>query len=407
MTGPRLILAMCLAEIVGMVSFATFPALLPTFFAEWRLTNTEAGWISGIYYAGYVALVPILVSLTDRLDPRRIYLASTVLSAAAVVGFALLATGFWSALALRAVAGVGLAGTYMPGLKMLSDRLEGARQSRAVAFYTASFSVGASLSFFLAGEIEAWLGWRWAFGLSGLGALAAFLLVVTVVKPQPPHPDVEPQGRLLDFRPVLANRRALAYILAYAAHSWELFGLRSWIVAFLVFSQSLQPERGEGWLWNVTLVAALVNLLGWPASVMGNELATRFRRPLVVALIMVASAALAFGLGFGAPLPYAAIVALCFLYGVTVTGESGSITAGVIAEARRGQSGITMAVHSCFGFAGAFAGPLAFGVVLDLAGGGASTLAWGLGFATMGAVVALGPLAIALLLRNAGPAVRR
>jgi hypothetical protein len=40
-----------------------------------------------------------------------------------------LANGFWSALLLRALAGVGWAGAYMPGLKAIADRLDGSAQS--------------------------------------------------------------------------------------------------------------------------------------------------------------------------------------------------------------------------------------------------------------------------------------
>ncbi|MEE8544846.1 MAG: MFS transporter [Alphaproteobacteria bacterium] len=398
MTGARLILVLCTAEVAGMAGFATFPALLPTFLAEWRLSNTEAGWISGIYYLGYVGLVPVLVSLTDRVDPRRIYLGAMALSAVAMLAFGLAATGFWSALGLRVLAGVGLAGTYMPGLKILSDHIEGPRQSRAIAFYTASFSIGASLSFLLSGEIAEWLDWRWAFALAALGPAAATALVALTIAPAAPPPEAGTEGHLLDFRPVFANRRALAYILAYGAHSWELFAYRSWLVAFLVFSQGLQRDGGA--MWSATVIAALVNLLGWPSSVLGNELASRFGRARVVALIMAVSALVAAAIGFSAPLPYVLVVGLCLLYGVTVIGDSGALTAGAIAEAEPGRRGATMAVHSTVGFSGAFIGPLVFGVVLDVAGGGASALAWGLAFLSMGLGAALGPLAIAVLLRR-------
>ena len=83
-----------------------------------------------------------------------------------------------------------------------------------------------------------------------------------------------------------------------------------------------------------------------------------------------------------------------------MTGDSGSITAGVVAAAPEGYRGATMAVHSCIGFIGAFGGPLMFGVMLDLAGpsgGGETILSWGVAFAFTGAVVTLGPLALALL----------
>ena len=78
--------------------------------------------------------MPILVSLTDRIDPRRVLITSLLIGGIASLGYALFAEGFWTALGFRALHGVGLAGTYMPGLKALSDHIEGPRQSRYVAF---------------------------------------------------------------------------------------------------------------------------------------------------------------------------------------------------------------------------------------------------------------------------------
>ncbi len=116
---------MCAAEVFGMLGITTFSALLPTMQAEWTLSYADAGWITGIYFAGYALSVPVLVSLTDRVDPLRIYLCSTALGALSLLGFALIADGFWSALIFRTLSGIALAGTYMPGLKALTDRIEG------------------------------------------------------------------------------------------------------------------------------------------------------------------------------------------------------------------------------------------------------------------------------------------
>ena len=313
LSGPSLIVAMCLAEIIGMASFAMFPALMPGFISEWALTNTEAGWINGMYFAGYTVAVPVLVSMTDRVDPRRIYLASATVTAVSAFGFAFLANGFWSALILRTLAGIGLAGTYMPGLKALSDQLEGTAQSRAVAVYTASFGIGASVSFAISGEIAHWLDWQGAFAVGGICAGLALFIIAAVLAPVPVK-HIEPERHLLDFRPVLRNRPAIGYVLAYTAHNWELFGLRSWVVAFLVYAQSLQSDDAS-W-WSPPLIAAAVNLIGWPASVLGNELAVRFGRQRLVILVMTASAIYACGFGFTASLPFVVIVALSLFYGI-------------------------------------------------------------------------------------------
>ncbi|MGH6954602.1 MAG: MFS transporter, partial [Alphaproteobacteria bacterium] len=396
MTGVPLVVALCLAHVLSLAGFGTFSALLPRFLDEWGLSNTEAGWISGIYFAGYASAVLVLVSLTDRIDSRLVYLASAALGALASFGFGWLADGFWSAFAFRALAGIGLAGTYMPGLKALTDRYAGQRQSRLVAIYTASFGIGVSLSVFAAGEIAERVHWRWAFALAGLGSLAALAVVAKAVAPhEPARQDGARRTHLLDLRPVLKNRAAMAYVLAYGAHWWDLLGLRSGIVVFLAFSQSLQPAGTA--MWSATIIAAIVNLLGVPASIIGNEFAAILGRRKVAAWVMLASAVLAAVIGYSASLPYAVVVALFLVYGVTVTGDSAALTAGAVENAVAGQRGATMAVHSFSGFTTSFLGPLAFGVVLDLAGGNRSDLAWGLAFLAMGLGCALGPLALAVL----------
>ena len=400
-----LIAVFCMAEILGMTGSAAFPALLPTFIDIWALSNTDAGWITGIYYAGYLVSVPVLVSLTDRVAPRRVFFLCMAITALANLGFALAAEGLWTALAFRLVAGVGLAGTYMPGLKLLGDHLRNLAadkdQSRAVAFYTSSFGIGTSLSYVLAGEAAAALDWRWAFAIAAGGPVAAAALMAAVLpREDPPHTQV-PDTHLLDFRPVLRCRAVMAYVLAYTAHNFELFAFRSWIVAYLVFAAATGPDA---MIWSATAIAALVNLLGVPASVLGNELARRIGRHRTITIVMLTSALLAGSIGFAAGAPFTLVVVLCLVYGVTITADSAAITAGVVNAAPAGYRGATMAVHASIGFTGAFAGPLAFGVVLDLSGagatGGETVFSWGLAFLFTGLVVALGPVALAVLGRK-------
>ncbi len=392
-TSPyRLTLAVCLAEILGLTSIAAFPALLPTFQTQWGLNNTEAGWISAAYYAGYMVLVPVLAGVTDRFDARRIMALGALLGVVSALGYAIGARGFWSALALRFLAGVSLAGIYMPGLKVVSDNTEGALQSRFVSFYTASFSIGASLSYLLAGEVNRLAGWRWAFAgsaLSTAAALAAILMVIPAAKVR----DGKIDGVWTDFKVVFKSRPAMAYVLGYAAHMWELFSMRSWIVAFLAFSIQLQPP--DAITWSPTRIAFIINLIGLPASIAGNELSRIFDRPKVITTVMIASAVLASGLGCSAGGPYVLVALMAILHGITVVGDSASLTAGVVAAAPPGFRGTTLAVHSTMGFAAAFLGPLAVGMVLDFFGDGQT--GWAMAFATMAAGCLLGPVFLAIL----------
>jgi predicted MFS family arabinose efflux permease len=212
--SASIVAAVCGAEILSLAGYSTVPALLPQFIETWSLTNTQAGWLAGIVSAGYMLAVIPLVSLTDRHSARRVYLASSTFTALSCFGIAL-CDSLLPALAFRAVAGIALAGMYMPGLHALTHGVEGTMRARIAAWYTSSFTVGASLSFLL-GRVGTLLGWRSAFVLAGILSTAAIAIAWAALPRADPEFRKEPQS-LLDFRPVFANRDALVLILGYAA----------------------------------------------------------------------------------------------------------------------------------------------------------------------------------------------
>lgn len=401
-SAVRLTFTVCLAEALSMTGFAAFTTLLPQLQREWSLSNSEAGAIGGIFYAGYMLAVPVLTSLTDRMDARRVYLAACLLSTAGAAGFALFAQGFWSALAFQFLIGAALGGTYMPGLKVLTDHLEGKAQSRGTAFYTASFGIGSTISILVCGKLGAVHGWQAAFAFGIAGPLLAGLLMSVAVPRGRVRAAAHQPTALLDFRPVLRNRRTLPYIIGYAAHNYELFGARSWMVAFLVFCASLQSVDAPMALSAATL-AAMINVMGPIFSVSGNELAIRFGRQPVIFFFMTLSGVLACIVGFMGALPWYFVVALMAFHYAAMLGDSGALTAGAVASTPPEMRGAMMAVYSFLGFSTAFLAPLVFGVVLDMAGGNQSTIAWGLAFASIGIFGVLSPLARWLVSRGHDP----
>src|SRR3954451_24196218 len=73
-TETRTIAAIIAAQVLVQIGAFALPALLPHYIAAWSLSATEAGWLIGGFFAAYVAAVPVLVALTDRVPARRIYL---------------------------------------------------------------------------------------------------------------------------------------------------------------------------------------------------------------------------------------------------------------------------------------------------------------------------------------------
>ncbi len=395
MPAWRLTLLLCLAETLNMAGYAGVSALLPELRAAWHLGNAEIGIVEGAFSLGYVAAVTLLVTWTDRRDPRAIYLFSTAIGIAALCGLAFIATDLYSAALCRFLAGVSLAGTYMPGLKMLTDRIEGPQPSRWLSFYTASFSLGAALSTALSGAIGHAFGADGAFALAAACAMLGGAMVVIGTKSRPAAPAGGSANPLPALLRALRNRRALAYSLGYAAHMWELHAFRAWLVAYLLFATTgaLAPTGDTA----LALWGAVILMLGMPASIIGNEIALRIGRRRQLYLVMGLSAVLALVFGAASTLPFAVLLALGAAYSIFVTADSASLTAGAVERALPGQRGATMAMHSLLGFGAASLGPLAFGAMLDL-GGDSAAGSWFGGFAILGLGVLAGPLALRLLL---------
>src|SRR5882757_10015022 len=206
---------MCVGQLGSLLPHVVVPSILAAFLIpEWHLSGAQAGLLAGSGAAGYMLTVPVLATLTDRIDARKILMAGSALSALGTLLFGIFASGLWSGAVFNAVAGVGFAGAYMPGLKALTDRLEPGDSSRAVTLYTSSFSFGVGLSFLVAQLVaESW-GWRTAFVATSLGPLAMIVICI-LLKPVKPHPH---EGRLLSFAPVIANKPAMGFVLGYGAH---------------------------------------------------------------------------------------------------------------------------------------------------------------------------------------------
>lgn len=393
----RVPLVLLAAHILSMLGSQTYAALLPSLREEWGMSNAQAGVVGGMFFAGYIATVSYWTALTDRVDGRKVYLIGGMLAAAGGVGFGLFTSGFYSAIFYQMLLGVGVAATYMPGLRILSDRISGPTQSRSIAFYTSFFGIGTALSLAIAGAVAPVWGWPAAFIVSAIGPLAAGILVFTMIDARRPAREGEAfSWRTLfpvaAWRKVLAIRAALGYTAGYFVHCLELFGSRAWMVAFLAFSSG--QHAGGTFPWQLPAIAAFVNLASVPASIVGNEIALRMGRQRWITIAMAGSGASGILLAFSAPWYWAIVLALLLTYTMLVMAESATLTAGFVAAAPQELRGAAMGLYSLVGFGGGMLGPMVYGVALDAAGGASSHGAWIAGYAAIGAGCLVAPLVV-------------
>lgn len=385
-----------------MLVLSSYPAMIPILQDAWAMTSVEAGAVNGLFFAGQLVTVTVVTALTDRLDPKALYLGFLAFGAMAALGFAFLADGFASAAAWRLAEGMAIGGTYMPGLRILTDNVPDSHRSRATSLYTASYFLAAGLSFFLALAVEPLAGWRWAIAACGAGPVGALALAILVV----PRPErrFAPPPRLLDLRPALRNRRAVGFSLTYGLHNAEYAIFSSWLVPFLAFSRSLDRPSADAVPLDFATIAALVSIIALPASIAGNEMAHRTGRQAWIVAVSLGSAATAVAFGLAPMLAFGAVLAAAFAYSAAIAFDSSAITGGMMATAEPVHKGTTMALYSIVGFAGAAAGPPLFGLALDVAGGQALHGAWIIAFACVAACLLAQPLIVWKVV--GGPAIR-
>lgn len=371
-----------LALIANLVPLMTLPATLPQIMAAWDLNSNQAGWIGGVYFAGYAVAVPFLASATDHVDGAWLLTGSALLGAVTSLAFGFWAEGFIPALSLRFLGGIAIAGVHMPGLKMLTDRTSGSAQARGSAIYTSCYAAGNGLSFLIAGIISTRFGWRAAFIVGGVGPLLSILLIWLL--PPVATRQREPGKPTFEMRSLLRNRELVAYIVAFAGNTWEVFSIRVWFVACLGWSLSLPGNALS--LPALGVVAGTAALAGVPASIVVAEVATRLGRRRTIVYTCIGSVMVCLALAATSGGPIRIVLPLLILLQITSFADVGALAGGVVAAADPTRRGAALALYAVAGFAAGFLGPVLVGNALEVFGGIRSGTGWSAGFL----VIALG-----------------
>lgn len=360
-------------------------AALPLLQADWDASATAIGWVFAAYQIGYVLSVLVILPLTDRIPAGNVILACAVISTTAFLLFPWLARDVWSAAGVRFFAGLGLAGIYMPGTRLVAAAAPPERRGLAVGAYVAAFYLGGALSLWLSGLLLSRFAWPQAALV--LGVIATLGLPLAWFGA---HGAALPPGRQarLDVS-VLRNGSVTRTILAYTGHAWELYISRGWMAAFVaavLLGQGLEAQAAvaQGSQW-----AALMAGLGVPGVFLGGWLSDRWGRAKAGLWIAISSGIISLGFGFLGSAPWPLFIALGCLFGMLISADSAVYSTAITEFAPRDRIGSAQALQAFIGFGATIAAPVIAGWMLDLG------LGWGAVFA-VGGVIGIG-LALPLL----------
>lgn len=401
-SNSRWLLLLCCCQLFIMLVFINYSAVLPILRQEWGMNNTRAGMIFSIYQLGYIASGVLLSILTDRINTKHIFITAAFCSAAGNLLFALYAHDFYSGMLFRALTGIGMGGTYMPGLKLVAERFEPARRGKAIGIYVGSLVLGGSLSLAVTGWLTGIYGWRIAFIVCSIGVCIGAALSFPLFAGYQPAPRTSSKAGYSGE--VIKNRPALLMIFGYGAHMWEMYGMRSWLAPF--FSSALVGwgfETSRATSFASAIAAVLIGIGAFSTAITGT-LSDRFGRTATITVVMFASALLSFTFGWliNSNLPLTLAVGLA--YGYLVVAESPVFSTGLTELVAPGYLGAAMGLQSLIGYSMGMISPTVFGWALDtfrdwhpFPGFQAE---WGIAFAFVGIGGLAGPVFMWLLRRT-------
>ena len=376
---------------VMLLPFSSYVAALSFIQEEWDLNNTQAGAIFSAYLAGYALSALLIIPMTDRFGSKYIFIGSAILSVISHTLFPLVAEGVVTGTVLRALAGVGLAGVYMPGLRLISERFANSGRGMAIGTYVTAFYGANSVSLAATGGLMAVFEWREAYLIMSLAAIVSVPIAYLLLRNHRETPGRRSSGRL-DLK-VLKNREARYHILGYSLHAAELYAVRVWMPAFLMAILVARGIDDAQAAVTAATVGGIALAAGSVGPLMGGIISDRWGRATSAIAIFALSGVCSWIIGWIGDFPWALVVGVAVVYGWAIAADSAIYSTAVTEVSKSAQLGSTMAVQASVGFMGGVVGPIMVGAILDLS---PESIRWGLGFSVIGL---LSLVAIAGLLR--------
>jgi len=366
-----------IAELLGMCVWFAANAVALQLAAKWNLTPGETGWLSTVVQLGFVVgtATAALLNLADVL-PSRTYFVTAAIAAAVTNAAIISAPGYRTALTLRALTGICLAGVYPPAMKMAATWFSD-RRGLAIGVVVGALTIGKATPYLIHAIPGAGIQ-PVLLGASAAALVAGALIALGYYDGPAPFPR-----RVFSLTLVGSVMREPSYravLGGYAGHMLELYACWIWLPTFLSASLAAHGDRigAGGW---ASAMSFLVLAAGAVGGVVGGELADRVGpvRLVVVAMAMSGFCALLTPFVFGRS--ESILVTLLLVWSVTVIADSAQFSTLVTRVVPPDAVGTALTLQTSIGF-------LLTTVTIQLVPVMAGWLGWKYAFP----ILALGPM---------------
>jgi MFS family permease len=344
-TKWRTIVLLSLAEMLGMAVWFSASAVVASLAQAWSLDDSGRAWLTMSVQAGFVigALVSALLNLSDIIPAPRLMAVSSFLAAFSTALIPVFAKGLASALVLRVLTGIFLAGVYPVGMKIITTWTQKDR-GLGIGLLVGALAIGSASPHLLNafGGIRDWKPvMAWASGLAALGGLIALFFIR-----EGPYKQPSPKFNWKYAGEAFRQRELVLANAGYLGHMWELYAMWAWIAVFLAASFKLNGLSG---VWASAAAFAVIGV-GGLGSLLAGQWADRVGRTTVTILSLAISGAccLTAGLLFGRNPVLLTVV--CLIWGFAIVADSAQFSAAISELCRREYTGTALTLQTSLGF---------------------------------------------------------
>ena len=365
-----------------------FSAVLSPLRELWELTNFQAGMIVSVFQLGYVAAVLFFGFMSDSRSSQKILIVGALVTGTANLMFAFFAQGFYSALILRAISGIGMGRIYVPGMRLLAGIFDSESRGKAIGLYVGSLVVGSGSSLFLSGLLLGFMEWDMLIVITSMGAFLGAAMVYRLG--EIPFKAAASKLDIGRIRKVFSKPN-LAMNFGYLGHMWELYAMWPWIAPFLIAMYELHGHPSQSAEMYGNIIGGLSIMIGSIATWVGGVVSDRKGRIKTILVFLVGSIFCSLTIGWIGMWSVYAVSIMTIIYGFLIIGDSPVFSTAITELAEPEFVGLALGVQSVLGFGVTIISPAVFGILLD------TTHSWGIAFMSLGIGALIGPIAMMIL----------